>query len=216
MTQFPRLNSGKVGAVGFEHMNALFDAATQVASLNLGAPGAGPRPPSGLWVELLASSTINGFAGWTWRQVAKQTTAAVGDHADLLTSSKWGDQGGLAVSLDGSAAVAGDKVFIYPLASFDTYAWFGFAKGGGTVQRLIDITGTGSSPPFTYAGTVDGASVAPVNLYEQEPYGYGQSLTFDNGTIEVEPCSGTVLCSLIGGVWYFSEKNPETPNCGTP
>ncbi len=211
MTQFPYLTKGAVGRVTFDHLNQVFDASARVLSESVRVPGVRGIPPKGLWVELLAAETVGGLSAWTWRAICKGASA-IETNAELLSSSLF-DGDGRAYELGGDNAAAGDFVLIYPLASYDGTAWFGFSKGGGTTQRILAVTGTGSSAPFTYSATVDGESVAPINLYEGDPYGYGQDLTFTQGDLVPAPCNGDILCSFVDGAWYFSEPNPMTPNC---
>ncbi len=212
MTQFPYLTKGAVGRVTFDHLNQVFDASARVLSESVRVPGVRGIPPKGLWVELLAAETVGGLSAWTWRAICKGASA-IETNAELLSSSLF-DGDGRAYELGGDNAAAGDFVLIYPLASYDGTAWFGFSKGGGTVTRLLPIvSATGSSPPYSYLVSVDGESVEAINQYEQDPYGYGQDLTFTNGSLVPAPCQGSPPCHLIGGTWYFSEQNPMTPNC---
>ena len=217
MTNFPKLIGGSQGPVQAHHMNAVFDAASRVLSAGHASTKSQMIPPSGLWVQLLEMSTYGGVSAWSWRAVSKGASAIDDDNGDLLRSSMWPDGDGLAVELGSTSATANGYALIYPLAAYDGKSWFAFSAGGsGTTQKLLPIlSATGTSPPFAYTSTLAGESIEIINQYEQEPYGYGQSLTFATGTISVAPCEGSVICSFIGGAWYFSEKNPETPDCAT-
>lgn len=230
----PKLTSGRVGPIRFDHMNRVLDATSKVEDMTGGIRGTRKPRFRSFFAELIAEvATVGTRSAWSWEQVGVNAAGnAIGLETGQLESGNYDTaQDGYAISLDGSGG-AGDVVLIHEMPGYDGKRWFAFGSGsGGSVFALQVDSVTGSEAPFTYSvieGKIDGtgafAATGEVgtmyNLYEFDPYGHGQSLSFTSGTLTIEALAGTVFggLSMIDGsvrVYICDVPNPMTPVCGS-
>lgn len=232
---FPKYVAGGIGPkskpLSFDHINRI-GAAVEAMEAADGVPfRRRPVVQRAFAVELLAEEgTIGTRPYWSWRAVGASGSSIAFQTGQLQSTQYDPAQGGYAVSLDGSGA-AGDIVIVQELPAFDGKRWFAFGGGSastGSFALSIDSVG-GSDFPYVYSVTenqVDGTGALVAtgnsgvlyNLYEFDPYGHGQSLSFATGTLEPGPLEGTVFggLSMVDGtvrVYICDTPNPMVPAC---
>lgn len=231
----PKYSSGGIGPksrpLRFCDINRITRATEIVEGMAAGDRRAKSQPRSHFFASLVAQTgTFGGLPLWSWSQLGADDTGLV-SLSGLLTSDQYEDGQGLAIQL-GENASAGDNVLLHSIPCSDGVRRFAFAGGGGGGGGLaLSITEQTFVSPnlWQYAveegiiaanGTFTGNGTTGImwNLYEQEPFGHGQSLSYGLGTLSVGPLAGVVFGALSTieddvRVYICDIPNPMDPEC---
>lgn len=231
----PRYSSGGFGPksnpLSFSDINRITRATEIVEGMNVGSVSERGSPRSHFFASLVAQAgTFGGLPLWTWSQIGAADGGIVSQEG-LLTSDQYEDGQGLAIQF-GENASPGDYVLVHELPSADGKRRFGFG-GGGAAGRALEIgvpvsVGTNRWRYPVFEGFVNGDGEFEVgevsgimwNLYERDPFGHGQSLTYGSGTLSVNPLEGVVagvLSTVEDGirVYICDIANPMDPECSS-